>query len=91
MDYKRYHNECLRMQQRMRDWLDLPTHSEARELEQAFQQLEDDVQVQKNVHSIRDRLKRIDSLLNSIDEAVMSHGHVDELQDWVRDSLQKIR
>lgn len=91
MDYKRYHNECLRMQQRMRDWLDMPSHAQARELDRAFQQLEDDVQVQKNVHTIRDRLKRLDSLLMNINESVMSHGHVDELQDWVRDSLNNIR
>lgn len=91
MDYKRYHNEVITMQRRMRDWLDLPTHSEARSLEQAFQRLEDDVQVNKNVHTIRDDLKRLESMLLQIDEAVMSHGHSDELIDWVRDSLNTIR
>ena len=91
MDYKRYHNEVISMQRKMRDWLDLPSHSEARSLESAFQQLEDNVQVQKSTHTIRDNLKQIESILNRLDESVMSHGHVGELEDWVQGSLSKIR
>lgn len=91
MDYKRYHNEVLSMQRKMRDYLDLPTHSDARTLDSAFQKLEDNVQVQKSTHTIRDNLKQIESILNRLDESVMSHGHVDELENWVQGSLGKIR
>ena len=79
------------MQRKMRDWLDIPSHGEAKSLENAFQRLEDNVQVNKSVHTIRDNLKQIDRLLQSLDDSVMSHNHVDELEDWVQDSLQKIR
>jgi hypothetical protein len=91
MDYKNYHNVVISMQRRMRDYLDDKSHSQAGQLEKAFQRLEDDVQVQKNVNTIRDDLKGIESVLNSMDESVMSHSHIDELEDWILDSLQKIR
>lgn len=91
MDYKRYHNKVVAMQRRMRDWLDEPSHAQARELDKSFQRLEDNVQVQKNVHTIRDDLKRIESALKRLDDVVMSHHHVDALEDWVRDSLRKYR
>ena len=91
MDYKRYHNEVIKMQRLCKDWLDEPSHAQARQLEQAFQKLEDDVQVQKNIHTIRDHLKRIESLSRSLDDEVMSHGHVNEIEDWARNGLNKIR
>jgi hypothetical protein len=84
------HGEVIYMQRRMRDYLDDKSHSQAGQLENAFQRLEDDVQVQKNSLTIRDDLKQIESILNSMDDNVMSHPHIDELEDWVRDKIQKI-
>jgi len=91
MDYKRYHNEVISMQRRCKDWTDDPSHAQAKKLEQAFQKLEDDVQVQKNVHTIRDHLKRIESLCSSMSDEAMSHGHANEIEDWAQQGLRTIR
>ena len=91
MDYKSFHNEVVSMQHRINDSLDDTSHPQSRELSTLFQQLEDDVQVQKNVQTIRDHLKRIEALVQRLDDAVMSHGDVDTLADWVRDTLQRVR
>lgn len=91
MDYKSFHREVTSMQHRVRDYLDDKSHAQARELTTLFQKLEDEVQVQKNAGTIKDLLRRIESKLQSLDEKVMSNGHVDELADWVRDSLRGIR
>jgi len=91
MDYKRYHKEVMSMQRRCRDWTDDPTHAHARKLEQLFQKLEDDVQVQKNVHTIRDHLKRIESLCGAMSEEAMDHGHSNEIEDWAQQGLRSIR
>lgn len=85
------HSEAISMQRRMRDWLDDPSHSQARELDRLFQKLEDDVQVGKNSHTIIDHLKRIESLCRSMDKQAMSHGHSAELEQWARNCIQKIR
>ncbi len=85
------HSEAISMQRRMQDWIDNPSHSQARELEKLFQRLEDDVQVGKSSHTIIDDLKRIESLCRSIDSEAMSHGHSSELEQWARNSIQKIR
>ncbi len=79
------------MQHRMRDCIDEPSHADARKLEKVFQKLEDDVQVKKNPYTIRDDLKQIENICQSMDEAVMSHGDVTEIESWIRSSLQKIR
>jgi glycyl-tRNA synthetase beta subunit len=79
------------MQRRCKDWTDDPSHAQARKLEQAFQKLEDDVQVQKNIHTIRDHLKRIESLCSSISNEAMSHDHSNDLEDWAQQGLRKIR
>ncbi len=91
MDHKRYHNEVINMQRRMRDWLDNPSHSQARELDSLFQRLEDDVQVGKSSHTIIDHLKRIESICKSMDSEAMSHGHSSQLEQWARSSIQRIR
>lgn len=91
MDYNSFHRDVISMQHRINDWLDDTSHEQARELVNLFQKLEDDVQVQKNAGSIRDQLKRIEAMLQILEEKVMSNRHIDELVDWVRDSLRKVR
>lgn len=91
MDYKNFHREVISKQHTVRDYLDDASHAQARELVSLFQKLEDDVQMQKNPLTIRDLLKRIESKLLSLDDKVMSNGHSDELNDWVRDCLKVIR
>ena len=91
MDYNSFHRDVISMQHRINDWLDDTSHEQARELVNLFQKLEDDVQVRKNALTVRDQLKRIEAVLQNLDETVMSHGHVDELADWVRDTIQSIR
>lgn len=91
MDYKRFHSEVIFSQNKMRNWLDSPSHPQARQLSQAFQQLEDNVQVKKAPGSLRKDLERIESRLYNVDKSVMSSDHVDELEQWVRGCLQKVR
>jgi hypothetical protein len=91
MDYKRYHKEVISMQRRCRDWTDDPSHAQSKKLEQLVQKLEDDVQVEKNIHTIRDHLKRIENLCRSMDDVAMSHGHSAEIEQWAQDGLRKIR
>ncbi len=78
------------MQNRMRDYLDDRSHAQAKKLEQAFQRLEDNVQVQKNENTIKDDLKKIESLCSSLDDTVMSHGHCGEIEDWAQKSSSKL-
>ena len=92
MDMKRFHKEVESMQFKLKNYLDEPNHPKAKSIEQQFQKLEDEVQVGKGSHSIRARLKQIESQLKpAYNAGVMSHGHYDDLEDWVRDCLQKIR
>lgn len=87
-----FHKEVLRWQDRVNDWTDEPGHQLGRQLEKDMQRLEDDVQVNKSAHSIRDSLKRLRRLVEQAGDAeVMSHHHADEVIDWIDDSLRKIR
>ena len=56
-----------------------------------FQKLEDELQVGKGVHTIRDRLKRIRKLIEKADGPVISHGDADMLENWIDNALRKYR
>ena len=92
MDMKAFHREVESMQGRLKDYIDLPNDPKARSLQNLFQKLEDEVQVGKSSNTIKSRLKEIESQLKpAFSAGVMSHGHFDDLEDWVRECQQKIR
>jgi len=92
MDMKDFHREVQSMQGRLKGYIDLPNDPKARALQNIFQKLEDEVQVGKNSNSIKNRLKEIEAQLKpAFNAGVMSHGHFDDLEDWVREYQQKIR
>jgi hypothetical protein len=92
MDMKAFHREVESMQGRLKDYIDLPNDPKARSLQNLFQKLEDEVQVGKSSNTIKSRLREIESQLKpAFSAGVMSHGHFDDLEDWVRECQQKIR
>lgn len=92
MDAKKFRKEAIKIQHRIDDWLDEPNSSTGRSLRNEIQKLEDELQVNKSIHTIRDRLKSLKRILQRAgSEGVMSYHHADELIDWVEDSLIKYR
>lgn len=92
MDMKAFHREVESMQGRLKTYIDLPNDPKARTLQNLFQKLEDEVQVGKSSNTIKSRLREIESQLKpAFSAGVMSHGHFDDLEDWVRECQQKIR
>lgn len=92
MDMKAFHREVESMQGRLSSYLDKPNDPKARSLQNTFQKLEDEVQVGKNNHTIRNRLKEIELQAKpAYNAGVMSHEHFVEIESWARKYLQKIR
>ena len=92
MDMKRYHKDVESMQRRLPGCIDDPGSSTGRALVKNFQKLEDEVQVGRTGATIQNRLKTIRSLVKkAVNEKVMSHGDADNYEDWINDSLRKIR
>lgn len=92
MDMKAFHREVESMQGRLKTYIDLPNDPIAKTLQNLFQKLEDEVQVEKSSNTIKNRLKEIEAQLKpAFSAGVMSHGHFDDLEDWVRECQQKIR
>ena len=92
MDMKAFHREVESMQGRLNSYIDLPNDPKAKALQNLFQKLEDEVQVGKSSNTIKNRLKEIEAQLKpALNAGVMSHGHFDDLEDWVREYQQKIR
>lgn len=92
MDMKLFHPEVMAMKQRLSSYFSLPQDPKARALASSFQKLEDEVQMGKSVDTIRYRLKEIESQLRPAYAAgVMNNSSFDNLEDWVRDCIQKAR
>lgn len=87
-----FHKEVESMQRRLPGCIDDPSSSTARELVKNFQKLEDEVQVGRSGATLQNRLKTINKLIKkAVNEKVMSYGDADNYEDWVNDSLRKIR
>ncbi len=92
MDMKSFHREVMTMKQRLGGSFSMPQDPKARSLVNSFQKLEDEVQMGKSVETIRNRLKEIDSQLRPAHAAgVMNNSSFDNLEDWVREYIQKAR
>jgi hypothetical protein len=85
--------EVIRIQSKVRDLLDQPDHSAARQLNNEIQNLEDDLQTGKNKYSIEDRIKRIINILegDASRNQIMDHHHLDMFKDQFEDMRQKAR
>ncbi len=88
---KEFHKDIIRMQDKLKNYIDDPSARIARDITNNFQKLEDEVQVGKNVNTIRDRLKRIRRLVESADGSVISHPDADTIENWIDNALQKYR
>lgn len=92
MDMKSFHREVMAMKQRLGSSFSMPADPKARAIVSSFQKLEDEVQMGKSVETVRNRLKEIDSQLRPAYAAgVMNNSSFDNLEDWVRDCIQKAR
>lgn len=86
------YKQVVAFQHRTNDWIDDSSHPLSRSLQQEVQRLEDEVQVQKNAHSLEDRVKQVRRLLEDAGrEGVMSHPHADELADQCEDFINELR
>ena len=88
---KEFRKEVMRMQDRRKYLIDDHGAPVARDIKDNFQKLEDELQVGKGVHTIRDRLKRIRKLIEKADGPVISHGDADMLENWIDNALRKYR
>jgi hypothetical protein len=86
-----FHKDIFRMQDKLKQYIDDPSAAVARDITDNFQKLEDEVQVGKNVNTIRDRLKIIRRLVESADGSVISHPDADAIEKWIDNALQKYR
>lgn len=92
MDMKSFHREVMAMKQRLGGSFSVPQDPKARSIANSFQKLEDEVQMGKSVETVRNRLKEIESQLKpAFSAGVMNSSSFDNLEDWVRDSIQKAR
>lgn len=88
------YKQAVAMQLKFRDYRDDRNHTLNRQLENEFQRLVDEIEMQKNPRSLEDRVKRLIGVLNSVDGSpAISNRDVDELKDRcenIRDSLRKL-
>lgn len=82
------HKDIIKLQRNFRDRLDDRNHSGAKELDNAIQRLEDDIQIKKNPRSIEDQIKRVIQMLRNAD----GKGFIDnrDLDDFI-DRLEDMR
>jgi hypothetical protein len=85
------YRQALDLQHKLRDYLDADDDPAARQLTSEVQRLTDEIEMQKNPRTVEDRAKTIIRQLESLDEAVMSHEHVDDLRDRCLDMIQDLR
>lgn len=85
--------QVITIQFKIKDLLDQPSDAAAAKLTNEVQGLEDDLQVQRNPHSIEDRVKRIISLLggDARRAPIMNHEHLQMLEDWFEDFRERVR
>lgn len=86
------HSKVLNLQNRCRDWVDDPSASVSRSLQQEVQRLEDETQSSKNPKSLEGRVRSVIRLLQQAAQSgAMSHSHADELVDQFEDLIQELR
>lgn len=86
------YKQAISMQNKFRQYVDLPNHEVANQLKTEIQRLTDEIESNKNPRTIEDRVKNIMRLLErGENDKVMDHQHSDDLQDMCRDLQQDLR
>lgn len=85
------YKQALDVQHKLRDYLDMDDDPAARQLTSDVQRLTDEIEMQKNPRTVEDRVKNIIRQLESLNGAVMSADHTDDLRDRCLDMCQDLR
>lgn len=90
-DYNRMSQEVQKLQFRFKDWVDQPTHADARRITSEIDALSADVRGQKSGPSLEARLKTLIRQLENLEEEVMDFHHSRELAKWCEDMRNMAR
>ncbi len=71
--------QAERMRNTLRDWLDQPNHSQAKQVQSNVERLISDAKSKKSRDAIDNDLKSIMQSLERVEEEVMDHHHSDKL------------
>ncbi len=86
------HKDIINLQRSFRDKLDDRNHSGAKELDNAIQRLEDDIQVKKNPRSVEDQIKRVIQQLSNADgKGFMDNPDLDDFKDRFEDMRRDVQ
>lgn len=86
------HEEALAFQQKVNDYTDDHSHNIAQSLKRELQDLEDEIQVNKNPRSIENRVKVIIELLEEArSQEVISAGDATQLIRIAEEFREKLR
>lgn len=80
MTHERILQDAERLRNTLRDWLDQPTHQQARLLEQAADRLISDTRGKKRRDALDNDVKQVINVLRQVEQDVMDHHHSDHLQ-----------
>lgn len=84
-------NQAERMRNTLRDWLDQPNHSQARQVQQDIERLISDLKQKKNGSAVDNDLKTIMASLERVEEEVMDHHHSNQLRGQCEDMRRETR
>lgn len=79
MNHDQLLQKAERMRNTLRDWLDQPNHSQARQVQSSVERLISDIKSKKSREAIDNDLKTIVQSLERVEEEVMDHHHSDSL------------
>lgn len=89
------YDQVLRQAERIRgslkDYLDQPNHSQARQVQQQVEGLISDIKQKKSRETIDNRLKSAISSLERVEEEVMDFHHSNQLKSWCEDMRRETR
>ena len=89
------HRDILDLQRKWRDYLDMPNEPSAKQMTNAIQRLEDDIQVKKSAGTVEGQINQLINQIDRLEEThVMSNSHLGELQrgfERMRDNVRKLK
>lgn len=77
--YDDIQRQSERMRNTLRDWLDQPSHPQARTVAQNIERFISDVRAKKSREALDNDLRQIMQSLERVDGEVMDHHHSDKL------------
>lgn len=79
MNHDQLLNQAERMRNTLRDWLDQPSHAQARTVEQSVERLIGDIRSKKPREALDANLRNIVDALRRVEEEVMDFHHSNQL------------